>query len=506
MEHADTAELAALGGALGAVLVLLAGGSATSRGAGAGARFALLTGLALLAATELALAWALGDGVLDRLSGASALAALVVGAGAVAAAAAVFVRWPALVPVAVLVTAPLRPPLSFDSSSTFLVQIADDGRLGRLLPLYFVLAAAATALGWRALRGGEVRALPRAVALPAAAFFAYACCSLTWADDVEAGTNLLLFFTLPFVALLATVARAVYPDWAPRALATAAIALASVFAAVGLWQAATHELFFYAPNLATSNANTDYFRVTSLFGDPSLYGRHVVLGIGVALTLLATRRWRTLPLIALLCLMWAGLLFSYSQSSMIALLVMTLALAVATGDRRLRRAVALLAAAAVLAACAYVAVQVADGKSLNRITSDRTERVQDATRVIDKHPIVGVGIGGQPRASRQLAHSERPTPNFVSHTTPLTVFAELGVIGLALYAWLLAAGAYLILRLRSRDEALALALGVTLLGLFTHALFYSGFLEDPLTWLVIGIAAAYSTQPVAERRREGAPA
>ena len=63
-----------------------------------------------------------------------------------------------------------------------------------------------------------------------------------------------------------------------------------------------------------------------------------MLGIGVALTLLATRRWRTWPLIALLALMWAGLLFSYSQSSMIALLVMTLALAVATGDRRVRLA------------------------------------------------------------------------------------------------------------------------------------------------------------------------
>ena len=500
MEHADAAQLAALGGALGAVLVLLAAG-------GRAGRFAVVAGLASLAAAELAFAWALSNGVFDRLSGPEGIAALVLATGAVAAAAAVFVRWPSLVPVAVLVTAPLRPPLAFDSSSTLLVELSEDGRLGRLLPLYFVLAAAALALGWRAVRGADLRALPRPIALPAAAFFAFACCSLVWADDVEAGTNLLLFFTLPFVALLATVARAEYPDWAPRALATAAIALASLFAIVGLWQAATHELFFYAPNLAASNANTDYFRVTSLFGDPSLYGRHVVLGIGVALTLLATRRWRTWPLIALLALMWAGLLFSYSQSSMIALLVMTLALAVATGDRRVRRAVALLAASAVVAACAYVAVQVADGKSLNRITSDRTERVQDATRVIEKHPIVGVGIGGQPRASRRLAHSDRPTPNFVSHTTPLTVFAELGVIGLALYAWLLAAGAYLILRVRRRDEALGLALGVTLLGLFTHALFYSGFLEDPLTWLVIGIAAAYAAQPVTERRRrEVAPA
>ena len=488
MEHADTAQLAALGGALGAILVLLAGGRAS--------RFVLLAGLALLAATELALAWALGGGPLDRLSGASGAAAVAAGGLALALAAALFVRRPALVPLAVLVTAPLRPPLSFDTTSTFLVTFADDGRLGRLLPLYFVLAAAALALGWRTLRGHEVRALPRTIALPAAAFFAFACCSLQWADDVEAGTNLLLFFTLPFATLLATVARAEFPEWAPRALAATALALASIFAAVGLWQAATHELFFYAPNLATSNANTDYFRVTSLFGDPSLYGRHVVLGIGVALALLATRRWRTWPLIALLALMWGGLLFSYSQSSMAALLMITLALAVATGDRRVRRAVGLLALAAVLAAAAYVAVQVADGRSLNRITSDRTERVEDAVRVIEEHPVLGVGIGGQPRASRLAAGSDRPTPNFVSHTTPLTVFAELGVVGLLLYVWLLVGGMRLILQVRKRHEPLGLALGAAFIGLFVHALFYSGFLEDPLTWFVLAIAAAYCAQPV----------
>ena len=66
MEHADTAQLAALGGALGAVLVLLAAGRA--------ARMLLLAGLALLALAELTLAWALGDGVLERLSGASGAA------------------------------------------------------------------------------------------------------------------------------------------------------------------------------------------------------------------------------------------------------------------------------------------------------------------------------------------------------------------------------------------------------------------------------------------------
>src|SRR5918995_4124042 len=170
MEHADTAQLAALGGALGSVLVLLGRG-----------RVLLLAGLVLLAAAELGLAWALGGGPLDRLSGASAAAAVALGLVVLGAAAALFARCPAFVPIAVLMAAPLRPPLSFDSSSALLVRIAEDGRLGRLLPLYFVLAAAATALVWRALRGHELRPLPRQVALPAAAFFAFACCSLLWA-------------------------------------------------------------------------------------------------------------------------------------------------------------------------------------------------------------------------------------------------------------------------------------------------------------------------------------
>jgi O-antigen ligase len=500
VEHADSAQLAALGGALGSTLVLLARG-----------RFTLLAGLLILAGAEAGLALSLGDASLDKLSGPAGAAAAAVGLALLAGAAALLAGRPAWVPIAVLVAAPFRPPIAFDSSSRFLISIAEDGRLGRLLPLYFVLAAAAAALGWRALRDRPLRELPRPLAAPAAAFFAFAFLSLLWADDVEAGANLLTFFTLPFVVLLASVARADFPDFVPRALAGAALALASLFAAVGLWQAATHKLFFYAPNLAMSNANTDYFRVTSLFGDPSLYGRHVVLGLGVALSLLAVQRWRAGPLLGLVVLIWAGLLFSYSQSSMTALLLMTLGIAIVTGDRRVRRAVAVLAFVAALAGAAFLAVKLVDGESLNRITSDRTDRVEDTLRVIEADPILGVGIGGQPRASRLLVRSDRPTPNFVSHTTPLTVAAELGVIGLALYAWLLVAGARLIASVYPGDPALSLALGASFLALFVHALFYSGFVEDPITWLVLGVAAGWLTwqearRPASERSRRRAAA
>jgi hypothetical protein len=46
-------------------------------------------------------------------------------------------------------------------------------------------------------------------------------------------------------------------------------------------------------------------------------------------------------------------------------------------------------------------------------------------------------------------------------------------------------------RVRDRDDAFGLALGASFLALFVHALFYSGFLEDPLTWLVLAVAAGW---------------
>ena len=125
--------------------------------------------------------------------------------------------------------------------------------------------------------------------------------------------------------------------------------------------------------------------------------------------------------------MWAGLLFSYSQSSMAALLLVTLALGLLTGDRRVRMAVGALAVAAALAA-GGVRGRGADRRRSRSTTSPATapSAWRTPTRVIEHNPVAGVGIGGQPRASRELVGSDRPTPNFVSHTTPLTVAAELG--------------------------------------------------------------------------------
>jgi hypothetical protein len=100
-----------------------------------------------------------------------------------------------------------------------------------------------------------------------------------------------------------------------------------------------------------------------------------------------------------------------------------------------------------------------------------------------------VGIGGQPRASVEESGTGTVKRN-ASHTTPLTVAAELGVAGLALYAWLLVAGALALLRVVAVDRALGLGLSAVGLMLLVHSLFYAGFFEDPLTWGVLAVSAA----------------
>jgi O-antigen ligase len=104
----------------------------------------------------------------------------------------------------------------------------------------------------------------------------------------------------------------------------------------------------------------------------------------------------------------------------------------------------------------------------------------------------------------------------VSHTTPLTVAAELGIIGVLLYAAFLAGAAWALEAVRRRHEALGLSLEAVFLALFVHSLAYSGFFEDPITWLVPAVAAAFllrpqpapapAAPPILEPRREAVPA
>ena len=183
--------------------------------------------------------------------------------------------------------------------------------------------------------------------------------------------------------------------------------------AVGLSQLWTEDLYF-ARDLEVANAYTSYFRTTSLYADSSLYARQLAIAIVIVLAALwlgRVRLWRGAGVIAFL---WAGLFFSYSQSSMVALAVAALALSLVLADRSGRR---LLVAGALLVVVVAVAAVVTTvrGDSAQRFTSGRSALVQGAWGVFVDNPLVGVGIGAQPEASQRRRWAKERRQERVSH-------------------------------------------------------------------------------------------
>ena len=191
----------------------------------------------------------------------------------------------------------------------------------------------------------------------------------------------------------------------------------------------------------------------------------------------------------MLALLGAGLWFTYSQSSLVTLAVVALTVALVAATGRPRRALA--AATAVLALAGVVALGalLATGAS-DDVTSDRSTLVTDTASVAAAHPFVGVGVSAQPLVTRRDEAPEASKLQNVSHTTPLTVAAELGAVGLAAFVALLAGAVLVLARLASRNRALALGLAAVLLVLVVHSLFYAGLFENPITWLALGVTAA----------------
>jgi O-antigen ligase len=189
----------------------------------------------------------------------------------------------------------------------------------------------------------------------------------------------------------------------------------------------------------------------------------------------------------LIAFLWAGLFFSYSQSSFVALFAVVVAIAYALGGATLRRVLLIGAAACILAGAAFVAV-TAVNDSARQATSGRTRLARVTWVVFKNHPLVGVGIGGQPQASKDEAETQLSAKRDRSHTTPLTVAAELGLLGLFVYAALLAGATRLLQLVTRRNRALGLGAGAVFLALFVHSLFYAGFFEDPIVWGVMALA------------------
>jgi hypothetical protein len=424
----------------------------------------------------------------------STLAAAALGGFVLSVAGAVaLLRWPYLLAFATLACIPARIRVDIGSEEVNL-----------LLPLYVAVGALALSLGWRLVRGDDRARELGPAAWPLAALVLWTGAALAWSPDVRRGAIFVGAFVLPFGLLAIGFARL---PWRGRWLAWlwggfAATALA--YASVGVYQWATRDVF-WNPSVIVFNAYAPFFRVNSVFWDPSVYGRYLAVAVLATLAgilLGGARGWTVAGLYAVVCATWVGLLLSFSQSSFLALGTgIVVAAAVAWGRRAV---IGLLALGAVTVLVSLSVPQVRHelvGKSrsnFSRVTSGRSNLVGQGVRIALDHPIVGVGVGGFGREyAKRLGIKGDDPKRVASHTTPVTVAAEEGIVGLALFGWLLVAVFHSTLFGLGRGftSRVSLAVGVSLVAILVHSLFYADFFEDPTTWALLGFVGLASRVP-----------
>jgi O-antigen ligase len=405
------------------------------------------------------------------------------------ALAAAFRRWPLAMPLAIVAALPFRVPLHAGGDTANL-----------LVPLYLVIAGGVLAAALRDWRPTEPATQPPWLPRLLAAFVALYAVQVLYSEDFSKGLQDVCFFLVPF-SLVYGLLREV--EWDRRLLVLVLWVIgieAIAFVLVGSVEWVSRDLF-WNDQVIRSNEFHTYFRVNSVFWDPNIYGRYLALVAVVAMSaLLWARERRTLALLTgLIAVVWIGLVPTYSQSSFVALLAGLAVLAALKWSLRWTAA-----AVAVLGVIGILIVLLAGGASklspsrINIDTSGRANLVSGGVHLFTQRPIYGYGSGSFPKAYRQHVRT-REVPVSVSHTEPITIAAEQGLIGLSLYValvvtalWTMAAG------LRSslsgqpaRYTPLArAAVLATFVALLVHTMAYAGFFEDPITWVLLAAAGS----------------
>jgi O-antigen ligase len=456
-----------------------------------------------------------------RLPSAGTLVAgLAVAVVVVAALAVLMRRRPDAFPLLAVFALPFRVPISTEGRTVNL-----------LVPLYLVVAAGTlTHLLPRLLGRGERRdpllgeehaaspaqaswwSSPRSLELLLfLAIGLYALQTIYSSDRAKAAENI-AFFYVPF-ALLFVILRDV--SWTRELLARClgvAVALAVLFAGVGFVEYYRKALFLN-PKVVAADQYDNYFRVNSVFFDPSIYGRFlalvmiavttVVLGgraaAGGAAAALRERRRDVLVGAVVLAWLLAGLVTSFSQSSIAALL---LGLAVLSAWCWGVRSTVLVSVAALAIAGLLVVLAPASlhfglkgsKGSASNATSGRTMLVSGGLELFAKRPLAGYGSGSfetEYKLHSNAAAASAENAVSASHTIPITIAAEQGIIGLAVYVALLLV-AFLVLFDGAGRSPPRIAIAACFAALVLHTWTYADFLEDPFTWtlLALGVALA----------------
>jgi O-antigen ligase len=405
-------------------------------------------------------------------------------------------RRPDAFPLLAILALPFRLPISTDGRTVNL-----------LIPLYLVIAAGTLVhLVPRWLNRGASEAPRRSPILLEwlllGAVVLYALQGTYSTDHTKAAENI-AFFYIPFGLLFMLLRDVCWKREIVLKCLGVAVVLAVVFVGVGLIEYSRKTLFLN-PKVVAADLYSNYFRVNSLFFDPNIYGRFLALVMIAVTTIVLWSRRRREVLIGAGVLAWllAGLITSFSQSSIAALLLGLAVLAAYRWDVRatvyVTGALVAIAAVVVLAAPPSLHFGLSGaGGSTSNATSGRTKLISGGLELFADRPLYGYGSGSFETEYKRHGHASTANATSASHTIPITVAAEQGIIGLAVYVAMLICAFAVLFRGAGRSPP-RIALAACFAALVLHTWAYADFLEDPITWTLLGIGVALARVQVGD--------
>jgi O-antigen ligase len=405
-------------------------------------------------------------------------------------------RRPPLIAMLAIATLPFRIPIQTDPTTTN----------NLLVPLYLVVAAASLSMIVPALRADGAESEQRRpgwIARLLALYVVLYAIQATYSSDFEKALQNTVFFYVPFALLFVLLGHLRWDRQLVVRCTAIVVALALVFAGIAFVEYATKTIILNSKLVIQNDLHT-YFVVNSVFYDPDIFGRFLALVIVVLAALLVYDRPRREQLLTCgaLLVLWCCLLLTLSRTSLLALLVGIGSL-IAVRFARWRTVAAGGAAIVVLGIVAVAISPTTFGlnQGLNGVSSGRGSLLSGGLRLFADRPLQGFGSGSFEKAYHD--HNPHSGPLTASHTIPVTVAAEQGLIGELAYVALVVTAIVVLLR-GARGDPVRAAIGAAFLALLFHTMLYAAFLEDPLTWALLGVGAELArlqAAPVAEARR-----
>ncbi len=142
--------------------------------------------------------------------------------------------------------------------------------------------------------------------------------------------------------------------------------------------------------------------------------------------------------------------------------------------------------------------------SANNATNGRTKLVSGGLGLVAERPLEGYGSGSFEREYKLHRKATLANATSASHTIPVTVAAEQGIVGFALYIALLAVAFVTLFSAAGRSPP-QIAIAACFAALVLHTWVYADFLEDPVTWTLLGIGVALGVRMWESRSTEGPP-